>query len=89
MGSKEVLTERFSSDRYLVEGRKAVAEGVAGLVPYRGALADVVAELASGIQVAFGYVGAKNIAEFQRKARFIKISPASYAESKPHSIMQT
>jgi IMP dehydrogenase len=88
MGSKEVLEENTSSDRYLVQGRKAVAEGVAGYVPYRGLLADVVGELISGVQVSMGYVGARTIEEFRQKADFIKISPASYAESKPHSIIQ-
>lgn len=86
MGSAAVLKERQSSDRYLIEGRKVIAEGVEGYAPYRGKLQDLVLELASGVQVAMGYVGAKHIVEFQQKARFIKISAASYAESKPHSI---
>lgn len=87
MGSEEVLHERMSSDRYLVEGRKPVAEGVVGYVPYRGSLEEQVATLVSGVQVACGYVGARNIQEFQRKANFVRITPASYIESKPHSLI--
>lgn len=86
MGSKSVLDEKQSEDRYLVEGRKAVPEGVEGLVPCRGPISDVVSSLASGVQVSMGYVGAQNLAEFKKKAQFIRISSASVAESKPHSI---
>ncbi len=86
MGSQAVLDEKNSSDRYLVEGRKAIPEGIAGLVPYKGSVADISAGLASGVQVAMGYVGAKNIHEFQKKAQFIRISSASMQESWPHSL---
>ncbi len=87
MGSRVVLEEKNSSDRYLVKGRKIVPEGVEGLVPYKGLVGDIVDELASGIQVAMGYVGAKNLQEFQNKAQFIRITPASMQESKPHSLV--
>lgn len=87
MGSQSVLYEKNSSDRYLVEGRKAVPEGVEGLVPYKGSVSDIVADLASGIQVAMGYVGAKNITEFQKKAQFVRITSASMQESRPHSLV--
>jgi IMP dehydrogenase len=87
MGSAEVLQENKSADRYLTKGRTLVAEGVSGLVPYRGDVAYTVAELVSGIQVSMGFVGAKTIKEFQKRARFIKITPASYAESSPHTLV--
>jgi IMP dehydrogenase len=86
MGSRSVLEEKKSSDRYLVEGRKAVPEGIEGLVPYKGKVADIVAALTSGLQVAFGYVGARNMSEFHKRARFIRISPASVRESGHHSV---
>lgn len=86
MGSRAVLLERTSSDRYLIEGRKMVPEGVEGLVPYQGPVAGMVAELASGVQVAFGYVGAKNISEFQKKGQFIRVTGASMQESQPHTL---
>lgn len=86
MGSQSVLDEKNSSDRYLVEGRKAVPEGVSGLVMYKGSVADIVAGLASGVQVAMGYVGAINVKEFQKKTQFVHITPASMQESRPHSL---
>ena len=87
MGSLEVLRGRMSADRYLVEGRKPVAEGVVGYVPHRGPLGEHVEALLSGIQVSFGYVGAKTMLEFQKQATFVRITPASYTESKPHSLV--
>jgi len=86
MGSKAVLDEKKSSDRYMVEGRKAVPEGIEGWVPYKGSVRAIIEELVSGIQVSMGYVGSKTISEFQKKAKFVRITSASMQESKPHSI---
>jgi IMP dehydrogenase len=86
MGSRAVLEEKKSSDRYLVAGRKAVPEGVEGFIECKGSVAEIVDELSSGIQVAMGYVGAKDISEFQQKAAFIRITGAGQNESRPHSL---
>jgi IMP dehydrogenase len=86
MGSKAVIETAAGKERYFTHGRKAVPEGVEALVPCTGSVADVVATLSSGLQVGMGYVGAKNIREFQKKALFIRITHASIAEGKPHSL---
>jgi IMP dehydrogenase len=86
MGSKAVIETAAGKERYFTHGRKAVPEGVEALVPCKGPVADVVATLASGLQVGMGYVGARSIAEFQKKAQFIRITHASIAEGKPHSL---
>jgi IMP dehydrogenase len=86
MGSAAVIKSASGSERYFTHGRKAVPEGVEAHVPYKGPVEDVVASLASGIQVGMGYVGAKSIPEFSKKAQFIRISHASIAEGKPHSL---
>lgn len=86
MGSKSVIETAAGRERYFTHGRKAVPEGVEALVPYIGPVADVVATLASGLQVGMGYVGARSIAEFHKKAKFIRITHASIAEGKPHSL---
>ncbi|HTR18732.1 MAG TPA: IMP dehydrogenase [Candidatus Paceibacterota bacterium] len=86
MGSKSVIETASGKERYFTHGRKAVPEGVEALVPYKGPVADIVATLSSGLQVGMGYVGAKNVPEFQRKAKFIRITHASIAEGKPHSL---
>ena len=86
MGSEAVIHGAAGKERYFTHGRKAVAEGVEALVPYKGPVSDIVASLASGVQVGMGYVGARTISEFQKKVRFIRITHASIAEGKPHSI---
>lgn len=86
MGSEAVIKSAAGAERYFTHGRKAVPEGVEALVPYRGPLKHVVEILASGIQVGMGYVGARNLPEFQRKAEFVRITSASIVEGKPHSL---
>ena len=86
MGSKAVIESAAGKERYFTHGRKAVPEGVDALVKYKGPVAEVVATLVSGIQVGMGYVGARNLAEFHKKAKFIRITSASIAEGKPHSL---
>ncbi len=88
MGSEAVIRSASGNERYFTHGRKAVAEGVEALVPYKGPVAEIVASLASGVQVGMGYVGARTIAEFWKKVQFIKITHASIAEGKPHSLSQ-
>lgn len=87
MGSRAVIESASGKERYLTHGRKAVAEGVEALVHCKGPVADIVATLASGVQVGMGYVGATTIAELQEKAQFIRITPATAAESRPHSLV--
>jgi IMP dehydrogenase len=80
-------------DRYFQEGerdlKKLVPEGIEGRVPHRGRLADVVYQMIGGLRSAMGYSGAENIIEFQKKGRFIRITPAGLHESHPHDIIIT
>ena len=86
MGSEAVIKSASGNERYFTHGRKAVPEGVEALVPYKGSVTDIIASLASGVQVGMGYVGARSIAEFWKKVQFIRITHASIAEGKPHSL---
>lgn len=69
--------------------KRLIAEGVEGLVPYRGKLADFVFQLMGGLRAGMYYLGTKNIVELQRKAKFIKITHGSLMESHPHDILIT
>jgi IMP dehydrogenase len=86
MGSEAVIKSASGKERYFTHGRKAVPEGVEAFVPYKGPVGEIVATLASGVQVGMGYVGAKTIPEFEKKAQFIRITHAAIAEGKPHSL---
>ena len=82
-----------SGDRYgqgeLKDRGKFVPEGVEGRVPYRGPLGDFVYQLVGGLRAGMGYCGTPTISDLQRDARFVRVSPASMAESHPHDITIT
>lgn len=86
MGSKSVIKSASGAERYFTHGRKAVPEGVEAFVPYKGPVGEILGALASGLQVGMGYVGARTLSEFPKKARFIRITHAAIAEGKPHSL---
>jgi IMP dehydrogenase len=75
-------------DRYR-QSDKLVPEGVEGRVPFKGPLSDFLYQLVGGLRAGMGYCGARNIAELQTQARFIRISPASLRESHPHDVVIT
>ena len=86
MGSRAVLEKGKSNDRYLGKSNAIVPEGVSGFVPYKGTLESVIELLTGGLRVSMGYVGAKDIKEFQKRAQFIRISGTSLRENNPHSL---
>lgn len=92
MGSLGAM-KQGSSDRYFQDVeediKKLVPEGIEGRVPYKGTLAETVYQFIGGLRAAMGYCGAKNIAEFKAKTKFVKISNAGLRESHPHDIMIT
>lgn len=92
MGSVEAMKEG-SSDRYFqdVEAdiKKLVPEGIVGRVPYKGLLAEIVQQFVGGLRAGMGYCGAKDIETLQADAQFVRITPASMAESHPHDIVIT
>lgn len=61
-------------------------EGVAGLVEYRGETEIVIDEFRQGITSGMSYQGAKTLSELRQDPRFVKVSHAGLAESRPHSI---
>ncbi len=63
-----------------------VPEGVEAVVPLRGSAESVVAELVGGLRSGMSYSNATSIAEMQRLARFVRITPAGLRESHPHDV---
>jgi IMP dehydrogenase len=92
MGSVGAMA-RGSADRYfqqdIKDTLKLVPEGVEGQVPYKGAVATVLHQLAGGLRAAMGYVGAKNLSELHEKAQFVRISGAGMRESHVHDVTIT
>ncbi len=89
MGS-EAAMKKGSADRYFQnENFKFVPEGVEGMVPYKGAVKDVVHQLVGGLRAGMGYVGARNLQELRDKATFMRVTQAGVRESHPHDIIIT
>jgi IMP dehydrogenase len=92
MGSVGAMA-RGSADRYfqqdIKDTLKLVPEGVEGQVPYKGAVATVLHQLAGGLRAAMGYVGARTVKELHEKAQFLRISGAGMRESHVHDVTIT
>ncbi|HEX4741677.1 MAG TPA: IMP dehydrogenase [Caulobacteraceae bacterium] len=92
MGSLGAMA-RGSADRYfqkeVEDAMKLVPEGIEGQTPYKGPIAPVIHQLVGGLRAAMGYLGAADIAEFQARARFVRISGAGVRESHVHDVMIT
>lgn len=98
MGSSGAM-EAGSSDRYAqhkhnadeqtANRKKFVPEGVEGMVPYRGPLAEFVYQMVGGVRASMGYCGCRTIDEFREQTRFCRVTAASVIENHPHDIRIT
>ena len=91
MGSLEAM-EHGSKDRYFQadtkDVKKLVPEGIAGRVPYKGTVQEVIYQLTGGLRSGMGYCGAANI-DCLHEAKFTRITNAGIMESHPHDITIT
>ena len=91
MGSLEAM-EHGSKDRYFQadtkDVKKLVPEGIAGRVPYKGTVQEVIYQMVGGLRSGMGYCGAATI-EKLHEAKFTRITNAGVNESHPHDITIT
>jgi IMP dehydrogenase len=91
MGSLEAM-ECGSKDRYfqgeVSNVKKLVPEGIAGRVPYKGSVQEVIYQLIGGLRSGMGYCGAGTI-EALHNAKFVRITNAGVLESHPHDVTIT
>ena len=91
MGSLEAM-ECGSKDRYFQAGvkdvKKLVPEGIAGRVPYKGSVQEVIFQLIGGLRSGMGYCGAATINDLHN-AKFVRITNAGVLESHPHDVTIT
>ena len=82
-----------SANRYFQKNfkdkTKFVPEGVEGRVEYKGKISKIIYQLQGGLRSSMGYIGAKNLKEINKKAKFIKITKAGFYESMVHSVEMT
>ena len=93
MGSLEAMEQKNGSkDRYFQgdtkEAKKLVPEGIAGRVPYKGTVQEVVYQMVGGLRSGMGYCGAQSI-EKLHDAKFTRMTNAGVMESHPHDIAIT
>ncbi len=82
-----------SANRYFQKNykdkAKFVPEGVEGRVEYKGKVSKIIYQLQGGLRSSMGYIGAKNLKEINKKAKFVKITKAGFYESMVHSVEMT
>ncbi len=91
MGSIGAMT-KGSTDRYFQEGTaadKLVPEGIEGMVPYKGLMANIIHQFIGGLRSSMGYLGSKDIPTFQATAEFVEITSAGLRESHVHDVTIT
>ena len=93
MGSLEAMEQKHGSkDRYFQgdtkEVKKLVPEGIAGRVPYKGTVQEVIYQMVGGLRSGMGYCGAATIEQLH-DAKFTRITNAGVNESHPHDITIT
>ena len=91
MGSLEAMKSgKGSRERYsqadVENDEKLVPQGIEGMVPYRGTVAEVLHQYAGGVRFALGYCGSRDIPELQGKAELVRISAAGRMEAHPHDV---
>ena len=91
MGSHEAM-RKGSAARYghSASGKfsKVAAEGIEALKEVSGTVDQVLGTLAGGVQSGLGYLGAANLAEHRKRARYIRVTPAGQREAAPHDVIE-
>ncbi len=98
MGSIGAM-RRGSRDRYFQDAfdldsggtgtEKLVPEGIEGRVAHKGSVAAMIHQLVGGLRAGMGYCGCARIADLQRDAKIIRITPAGFRESHVHDVAIT
>jgi len=88
MASREAAEKRAArsgeqlDDEYF---EHRAAEGVEGLVPYRGSVTLLLNELMAGLKSSMSYSNASSLQEFRTNAQMVRITGAGLNENHPHA----
>jgi len=89
-GSRDrYFQDDFDLDGVSLSSEKLVPEGIEGRVAHKGSVAAMVHQLVGGLRAGMGYCGCRTIAELQRDAKLIRITPAGFRESHVHDVAIT
>jgi IMP dehydrogenase len=99
LGNMLAGTDESPGDTIVIDGRKYKqyagsstyksnnVEGVSGLVPYRGPVANVIQHITQGIQSGLSYQGSHTLDELKIDPVFVEISQSGIKESHPHDLL--
>ncbi len=85
MASYDASTDKEKIDGTKDDFRRA-PEGASGRVRYKGPVSVVIQGLLAGLRSSMTYVGAHNMEQFHKNARFIKGTMASREEARPYGV---
>ncbi|MEM1246371.1 MAG: IMP dehydrogenase [Acidobacteriota bacterium] len=92
MGSLGAMTQG-SADRYFQDQNetlsKLVPEGIEGMVPYKGSVHQMVAQLTGGMRQGMGLSGCRDIEELRTQAKIMRATAAGHKESHAHDVVIT
>jgi IMP dehydrogenase len=87
LGAADARRQRETSEDMLYELAAAVVpEGVEAVVPFRGSLSDVLYQQVGGLRSGMSYLNARTLLELRANARFVRMTDAGRAESRPHDV---
>jgi len=62
------------------------AEGESRMIPCKGSVENVIAELSGGVRSGMTYLNAYNLADLNKNSLFMEMSGSGIAESRPHGM---
>ena len=80
MRARAARTGEEVDDEYF---EQRAAEGVTALVPYKGEVGKLIAQLMGGVKSAMSYCNARTIPELWEKAEFIRVDPGRAVRELP------
>ena len=80
--ARAIRTGEAIDDEYF---EQRAPEGVEGVVPYKGEVAKLIAQLVAGLKSGMSYSNARTIPEFWEKAEFNRVTSTGLKENKPHA----
>lgn len=86
-GPYKIYKGSASKESYKEQGKEdswRTAEGKQFTVPYKGPVSSVLQDIEGGLRSAFTYVGAKDLTQFQNRAKFIRVTGSTVLENRPH-----
>jgi len=98
-GDKKYKVYRGSSSFAVAQRRKTieqekkdldevVPEGVESVIPYKGAVGELLGQLIGGLKSGMSYTNSRTIAELQMNTEFVQVTNAGFRESGPHDLLE-